>query len=58
VEQVNVEGLKNVIEAVKRTPSVTKLIYTSSYFAIGPSLAEGQAVDETQVLLYDTLFFT
>ncbi|CAM6089961.1 unnamed protein product [Calypogeia fissa] len=47
--KVNVEGLKNVIEAVKRTPSVTKLIYTSSFFALGPSPAKGQVVDESQV---------
>lgn len=41
------EGFKNVIEAVKATPSVKKLIYTSSFFAVGPT--DGYIGDETQV---------
>lgn len=44
--KVNVEGFKNVIEAVKATPSVKKLIYTSSFFAVGPT--DGYIGDETQ----------
>ncbi|KAG6556437.1 hypothetical protein Mapa_002380 [Marchantia paleacea] len=44
---INVEGLRNVIQAVQQTPSVQKLIYTSSYFAVGPT--GDDAVDEEQV---------
>jgi nucleoside-diphosphate-sugar epimerase len=33
--QVNVQGLRNVIDAVKANPSVKKLVYTSSFFALG-----------------------
>ncbi|GAU44322.1 hypothetical protein TSUD_305030 [Trifolium subterraneum] len=43
---VNVEGLKNVLEAVKQTKTVEKLIYTSSFFAIGPT--DGAIADENQ----------
>uniref|UniRef100_A0A0D9VQE8 NAD-dependent epimerase/dehydratase domain-containing protein n=1 Tax=Leersia perrieri TaxID=77586 RepID=A0A0D9VQE8_9ORYZ len=43
---VNVGGLKNVLEAAKRTPTVKKIIYTSSFFAIGPT--DGYVADETQ----------
>lgn len=46
--QVNVSGLKNVVEAVKAHPSVKKLIFTSSFFALGPT--DGYVADETQVL--------
>ncbi|EFJ13516.1 hypothetical protein SELMODRAFT_234795 [Selaginella moellendorffii] len=46
--QVNVGGLKNVIEAVKATASITKLVYTSSFFALGPS-KYGEVADEQQV---------
>lgn len=46
---MNVEGLRVVIEAVKATPSVKKLIYTSSFFAVGPT--DGYIGDETQVRL-------
>ncbi|KAL2632117.1 hypothetical protein R1flu_016803 [Riccia fluitans] len=45
--KVNVEGLENVIEALKHAPTVKKLIYTSSYFAVGPT--GDQPVDESQV---------
>lgn len=41
-------GLKNVVEAVKAHPSVKKLIFTSSFFALGPT--DGYVADETQVL--------
>lgn len=44
---VNVGGLKNVIEAVKRTSSIQKLIYTSSFFALGPT--DGYIADERQI---------
>ncbi|KAK7283305.1 hypothetical protein RIF29_12732 [Crotalaria pallida] len=45
---VNVGGLKNVLEAVKETKTVEKLIYTSSFFALGPTDDKGIA-DENQV---------
>ncbi|TVU48155.1 hypothetical protein EJB05_07781, partial [Eragrostis curvula] len=44
---VNVAGLENVLRAAKRTPTVKKIVYTSSYFAIGPT--DGYVADETQV---------
>lgn len=44
---VNVGGLKNVIEAVKHTSSIQKLIYTSSFFALGPT--DGYIADERQI---------
>ncbi|GAU22140.1 hypothetical protein TSUD_251680, partial [Trifolium subterraneum] len=44
---VNVEGLKNVLEAVKKTNTVEKLVYTSSIFALGPT--DGSIADESQV---------
>jgi nucleoside-diphosphate-sugar epimerase len=50
VLQVNVGGLENVLKVVKRTPTVKKIIYTSSFFAIGPT--DGYVADETQVRLY------
>ncbi|KAE9586798.1 putative farnesol dehydrogenase (NAD(+)) [Lupinus albus] len=45
---VNVGGLKNVLEAVKETKTVEKLIYTSSFFALGPT-DDGGVADENQV---------
>ena len=50
VVQVNVGGLENVLKAAKRTPTVKKIIYTSSFFAIGPT--DGYVADETQVRPY------
>ncbi|CAN6321189.1 unnamed protein product [Urochloa humidicola] len=44
---VNVGGLENVLEAAKRTPTVKKIVYTSSYLAIGPT--DGYVADETQM---------
>ncbi|KAG2542930.1 hypothetical protein PVAP13_9NG812300 [Panicum virgatum] len=44
---VNVGGLENVLKAAKRTPTVKKIVYTSSYFAIGPT--DGYVADEKQV---------
>ncbi|VAI09657.1 unnamed protein product [Triticum turgidum subsp. durum] len=45
---VNVRGLENVLKAAKRMPTVKKIIYTSSFFALGPT--DGYVADETQVL--------
>jgi len=36
-----------VLKAAKRTPTVKKIVYTSSYFAIGPT--DGYVADEKQV---------
>jgi NAD+-dependent farnesol dehydrogenase len=47
-----VVGLENVLKAAKRTTTVKKIVYTSSYFAIGPT--DGYIADETQVR---TFFF-
>jgi NAD+-dependent farnesol dehydrogenase len=47
-----VVGLENVLKAAKRTTTVKKTVYTSSYFAIGPT--DGYIADETQVR---TFFF-
>ncbi|KAI5404357.1 hypothetical protein KIW84_051498 [Lathyrus oleraceus] len=44
---VNVEGLKNMLKALKQTNTVEKLIYTSSFFALGPT--DGAVADENQV---------
>ena len=44
---MNVGGLENVLKAAKRTPEVKKIVYTSSYFAIGPT--DGYVADEKQV---------
>lgn len=44
---VNVGGLKNVLEACKKTKSVEKIIYTSSFFALGST--DGYVADEEQV---------
>jgi nucleoside-diphosphate-sugar epimerase len=46
-QQVNVVGLENVLKAAKRTTTVKKIVYTSSYFAIGPT--DGYIADEMQV---------
>ncbi|XP_074279324.1 uncharacterized protein LOC141604743 [Silene latifolia] len=45
---VNVGGLKNVIQVCKETNSIEKIVYTSSFFALGPSRA-GAIADENQV---------
>ncbi|XP_021729594.1 uncharacterized protein LOC110696565 [Chenopodium quinoa] len=45
---VNVGGLKNVIQACKESESVQKIIYTSSFFALGPTDG-GVIADENQV---------
>eukprot|EP00250_Pteridium_aquilinum_P033169 c5273_g1_i1 orf=237-1271(-) len=45
--KVNVNGLKNVANAVRNTSTTTKLIYVSSFFALGPT--DGKVADESQV---------
>ncbi|KAM4129518.1 hypothetical protein ACJW30_01G029700 [Castanea mollissima] len=45
---VNVGGLKNVLQAVRETETIEKLIYTSSFFALGPT-DDGCVADENQV---------
>ncbi|GMY28631.1 putative dihydroflavonol 4-reductase [Fagus crenata] len=45
---VNVGGLKNVLEAVRETETIEKVIYTSSFFALGPT-DDGYVADENQV---------
>ncbi|CAM8912454.1 unnamed protein product [Rhodiola kirilowii] len=44
---INVGGLKNVLQAAKETETIEKIIYTSSFFAIGPT-DNGYVADETQ----------
>ncbi|CAA0816870.1 NAD(P)-binding Rossmann-fold superfamily protein [Striga hermonthica] len=44
---VNIGGLKNVLKAYKETPTVEKIIYTSSFFALGST--DGSVGDEKQV---------
>ncbi|XP_078433376.1 NAD(P)-binding Rossmann-fold superfamily protein [Wolffia australiana] len=44
---VNVGGLKNVLQAFKESGTIQKIIYTSSFFALGPT--NGRVVDETQL---------
>lgn len=44
---VNVGGLKNVLQAFKETDTLQKIIYTSSYFALGST--DGYVADEKQV---------
>lgn len=45
--QVNVGGLKNVLEAVKETKTIQKILYTSSFFALGST--DGSVANENQV---------
>ncbi|EXB50009.1 Putative dihydroflavonol-4-reductase [Morus notabilis] len=44
---VNVGGLENVLRAVRETKTIEKVVYTSSFFALGPT--DGSVADETQV---------
>ncbi|KAK4429013.1 Anthocyanidin reductase [Sesamum alatum] len=44
---VNIGGLKNVLKAYKETKTIEKIIYTSSFFALGST--DGHIGDETQV---------
>ncbi|OWM80738.1 uncharacterized protein LOC116192269 [Punica granatum] len=43
---VNVGGLENLLRAVKESDAVEKIIYTSSFFALGPT--DGHVADESQ----------
>ncbi|KAK1314516.1 hypothetical protein QJS10_CPA06g02368 [Acorus calamus] len=45
---VNVEGLKNVLRAFRETEGMEKMLYTSSFFAVGPTDG-GVVADESQV---------
>ncbi|KAF5740692.1 short-chain dehydrogenase/reductase family 42E member 1-like isoform X1 [Tripterygium wilfordii] len=45
--QVNVDGLKNVLQAVRETGTIEKIIYTSSFFALGST--DGCIGDESLV---------
>lgn len=47
--QVNVGGLKNVLKAVKETKTVQRVIYTSSFFALGST--DGSVASEDQVCM-------
>lgn len=44
---VNVGGLKNVLRAYKETDTIEKIIYTSSFFALGST--DGYIADESQI---------
>ncbi|KAB2082620.1 hypothetical protein ES319_A05G210500v1 [Gossypium barbadense] len=44
---VNVGGLKNLLQAAKETKTINKIIYTSSFFAVGPT--DGYIADENQI---------
>lgn len=46
-EKVNVGGLKNMIEGLRKTPSLKRLIYSSSFFALGPT--DGFIGNENQI---------
>ncbi|XP_011083866.1 uncharacterized protein LOC105166261 isoform X2 [Sesamum indicum] len=45
---VNVGGLKNVLKAYKETKTIEKIIYTSSFFALG--FTDGHVGDEIQLV--------
>ena len=53
---MNVGGLKNVLQAVRETETIEKLIYTSSFFALGPT-DDGCVADESQVGRYIAFWF-
>ncbi|XP_010926379.1 uncharacterized protein [Elaeis guineensis] len=44
---VNVGGLKNVLQAFRETKTLQRIIYTSSFFALGPT--DGYVADEKQM---------
>lgn len=44
---MNVGGLTNVLQAYKEAGTIEKIVYTSSFFALGPT--DGYVADETQV---------
>ncbi|CAN6465755.1 unnamed protein product [Victoria cruziana] len=45
---VNVEGTRNVFQAFRETISMQKIVYTSSFFALGPT--DGYIGDEMQII--------
>src|SRR5678815_5090123 len=45
-DRINVGGLRNILEASRRT-GVKRILYTSSFIALGPT--DGRVADETQV---------
>lgn len=45
--KVNIGGLKNVVQVYKETKSIEKIIYTSSFFALGST--DGYVADENQM---------
>lgn len=45
--EVNVGGLKNVLQSYREIKTVEKIIYTSSFFALGST--DGYIADEGQV---------
>ncbi|HKY32924.1 MAG TPA: NAD-dependent epimerase/dehydratase family protein [Candidatus Polarisedimenticolia bacterium] len=45
-DRINVGGLRNVLEAARRT-GVRRVVHTSSFIALGPT--DGRVADETQV---------
>ncbi|PSR99760.1 Dihydroflavonol 4-reductase [Actinidia chinensis var. chinensis] len=45
--KVNVGGLKNVLRAYKETETIEKIIYSSSFFALGST--DGYVADESQI---------
>lgn len=46
-------GLKNVLKACKETGTIEKIIYTSSFFALGST--DGYVADESQVPIFVAL---
>lgn len=44
------EGLENVLRACKEVASVKKIVYTSSFFALGPT--DGYVADKTQLVSF------
>lgn len=44
---VNIGGLNNVLRAYRESNTIEKIVYTSSFFAIGPT--DGYVADESQV---------
>lgn len=45
--QINVGGIQNVLHVLRSTPSVRRVLYTSTFFALGPT--DGATADGTKV---------
>jgi NAD+-dependent farnesol dehydrogenase len=57
-DRVNVEGLGNILECAKQT-KVKKVIYTSSFMALGPTdgtIADEDYISPHQLIAKDTIF--